>query len=130
MRTLTTVGIYNDFPARQSSITMWSTDHELSGRVDVVFDVIAEQGLNILRKLSLDTRDNYIHDILLDFCEHDLIICIKIVVLCTYYDCFDTFRTIIVAVLNSYLRFCIWTQIWNLCRFSTNICQSLKDSVT
>ncbi len=42
VRTLTAVGIHDDLAARQAGITVWTTDHELTGRVDVVGNIFGK----------------------------------------------------------------------------------------
>ena len=43
VRAFTSLGIYNDLTAGESGISMWATDHEIAGWIDMVLDVIIEE---------------------------------------------------------------------------------------
>lgn len=43
MSAFSTVGIYNDLATGEACITVWTTDHEFAGRIDVVFNFFIEK---------------------------------------------------------------------------------------
>ena len=52
VRTFATVGVHDDLATGQAGIAVRSADHERAGRVDVVLDVLAEEGLRTLGQLA------------------------------------------------------------------------------
>ena len=69
MRTFTTIGIYNDFTSGKSGITMWPTNHEFTGWVDMVFDFVVKQfGVFLIFRFYARYQDG--DNIFFDFCQH------------------------------------------------------------
>ena len=60
MSTFATVCIHDDLTAGQTGITVRTTDHELTGRVHMINDIIIKQSLYMSRILSLHTRYQYL----------------------------------------------------------------------
>src|SRR5882672_11842203 len=99
MGPFSTIGIDNNFSASKSSVAMRPTNDKFSCRIYVVFDIISKQTLNALRQLFLDTRHQYIDDIVLYFFQHYAIL-VEVIVLGGNYNCIDACGLVIIVVFN------------------------------
>ncbi len=109
MGSFSTIGVNDDFSSRETGISVGSTNHKLSGGVDMVFYVVAEQLLDFRLKLGLYPWNQNVFDIVLNFLQHAFFICVEIVMLGGDYNGIDSGRLVIVIVFNSHLCFGIGT---------------------
>ena len=50
-----TVGVNYNFSSGKTGVTVGASNHKLAGRVDIILDVVAEQGQHFLAQLRLYT---------------------------------------------------------------------------
>ena len=101
--TLASVGIDNDLTARQSRVTVRSADDELTRGIDMIDDVVVEEGEYFFIALSLHAWNQHIDDIVFDLLQHECIVVHELVVLRGYHDGVDALRNAFVAVFNGHL---------------------------
>src|ERR1051325_5628198 len=102
MRRVAAVSVDDDLSSRDARVTLWSTSHETSGRIDVILRVFVEQL----------ARDGVLDDLLLDL-RAQLFVRNIVRVLRRDNHCLEPERTAI-AVFNCYLRFPVRTKIGKL----------------
>ncbi len=88
---------------------MRTTDHKLTGRVHMVFNIVIKQ-FSVLFILILYPWDEDVDHITLDFGQH-FSFRIKIIMLCGDNYRINSHRPVIIIVLKSHLAFCIRAQV-------------------
>ena len=135
MSALATIGVYDNLSTSQTSISVRTTDYELTCRVNKVFDIIVEQSQHLVANLRFNSWHKNIDNILANLCEHSLIVIVavsilyEIVVLSAYYDGVDTLRYTIVAIFYSHLALRVWTKISHLLALLADVGKSLHDEL-
>ena len=82
MSPLATIGIYDDLTSCQTGVAMRTANHKLTRGVHVVFDVIAEEVEHLLRVYLLFHAGNQdVNHVILNLCQHLLVIAVKLIVL-------------------------------------------------
>src|SRR5690606_35617543 len=110
MCSATSVGIYDNLPAGESDIAVWTANHKFPGRIHMINNIAAKQVLHALRQFGLYPRNKDVNYIILDFVQHEFV-SIKFVVLSRYHNGVHFFRNVVIGILNSNLRFGIWTKV-------------------
>ena len=141
MSTLTTICIYNNLTPCQTGISMRSADNELSGRIDVISDMIIEQCQNFLcMNGSYDTWHQDINDILTNCGKHFFIRfqlgslaavsrLNEIIMLSRNYNRIDAYGRAVIIVFNGYLALRVRTKISHFLTFATDVGQHLQNAV-
>ena len=139
--TFTTVGIYDNLASRQTGISVRSADNELSGRINMIGDMVIEQCKYFLcMNRSNDTWHQDIDDILTDSGKHFFIRfqlgsfavvgrLDEIIMLGRNYNCIDADRRTVIIVFNSYLTLGVRTEISHFFTFATDVGQHLQDAM-
>src|SRR5690606_17782058 len=104
------IGVYDDLSPGQSCIPMRTAYHKLRCGVDMIGDVVGEQGLDLGRKLSLDFGNQYFYNVLLYLCQHWTFF-IKVIVLGRYDNRINPLWDVFIIVFYRHLCFGVWTQI-------------------
>ena len=107
---------------------MWASDHELPGRVDVVFDLVIEKRLDFSGQFGFDLWDQYLNDVVFDLFKHAFIL-IELIVLGRKDDGVNSLWNMIVGVFNGHLALGIWAQVFDLLAFSSEVSQLAKQAV-
>src|SRR4051812_2899070 len=100
---------------------MRTTDHKLSGWIDMIFDLIVKQ-VSVFLILCFYTWYQDTDDILFNFFLH-FGFRIKIIMLGGNYDSIYAYRLIMVIVLQCNLAFCIRAKIFDQLVFSSQYSQ-------
>ena len=100
MTGISAVGVYDDFSSGQSTVTVRSADYETAGRVDIIFCILID---HLLRK-------DRIEDIFLDILV-DLLLSYIRIMLSGKYHCIQTYRLVVLIVLNRNLALSIRTKV-------------------
>ena len=95
-----TVSIYNNLSSCQSTVSVWSSDHETSGRIDKEFCMLIYH----LR------RNDLIKYIFFDVFM-DLLLCHIRVMLCGKYHCIQTFWSSVFIIFYGYLSLSVRAKI-------------------
>ena len=104
MCALAAVCVNDNLAAGQTGVAVRTADNELAGRVDEVFDVVAEEREHLLAVyLCLNARHEDVEHIVLDLGEHALVVVVKLVVLGAHYDGVDALRYAFLRVFYSNL---------------------------
>src|SRR5690606_251261 len=98
----TAVGINNDFSARQTGITVRPADNKLTGRVDMIFDVLVYEFLHPFGQFLFHSWNDDVLHILSDLLQHDRILR-EVVVLGRENDGIDADRFVVITILNGNL---------------------------
>src|SRR5690606_18920835 len=86
MRSFAPIGIHNYLSSGESRIPMGTTDHKLTGRIDVISNLVVEQYLDVLGEPFLYPGNQNRNNIRLDLVQHLYIIFHKGIVLGRNYD--------------------------------------------
>ena len=129
MGTLASVGVHDYLTARETGVSVRSTNDKLTRGVDIVLDVFIEecQYLGFLYSLQ-HARHQYLPHVPLYLPLHGLI-AVKFIVLGGEDDGIDTQRCTSVGVFDSDLTFGIGTQISHLFALLAYFCQYHQKSV-
>ena len=81
MCSFTTISIYNDLSAGKTRIAMRPADHKFSGRINIVFDIVAKEPGDAGRKTFLHSWNQEPVNV---SCNDPLHLCIrsKVIMLC------------------------------------------------
>ena len=113
------VGVNNNLATGQAGIAVGAANHKLACGVHVHGEGSVEQFLNAGRQFGHGARNQNVFHILLDFGKHRLV-GVELVVLCRNNDCINTFRLVVVIVLNCHLAFCVGAQIGHHLAFAAD----------
>ena len=118
MCTLASIGVYYYFSARKAGVAMWPANYKFAGRVNMVFYLPCKQLLDVRRKLRFYPRNQNVDNVGLDLLQHFFLL-VKIVVLGRNYDGIDPDWSVVVGVLNRYLRFGVGPEVLYVFFFSS-----------
>ena len=140
MRTLAAIGVDDNLAACEPRVSVGAADNELAGGVDVVFDVVVEEGEHFLAELCFYAGDENVNHILADLGEHLLVGFLlslarlvrgfhEVVVLGGDHDRVDALRHAAVAVLDRHLALGIGAEIGHHLAFLAYVGQGAHDEV-
>ena len=110
---------------------MRAADDKLARGIDVVLDVVAEEGEHLVRVyLGLDAGHEDVDDIGLDAVEHALVVAVKLIVLRAHHDGVDAQGHVVVAVLYRDLTLGIGTQVGHLSALLAYVGEGSHDEVS
>ena len=112
---MSAVGIDNDLTTRKTSITMRTTDDELTSRVDKEGKVLVEERTLVLIETIVDNAwDEDVLDVLTNLGKHLLVVSIELVMLGRDDDGINAHRLIGLAIiLDGHLTLGIRTEVWH-----------------
>src|SRR5690554_2275209 len=99
MAALASIGVHNNLSSGKSGMTMGSSDHKFSGRIDMVCYLAGEQSLQLRFQLCLYPWDKNMNHILLDLFQHGKFIIVKIIMLGGNHNGIDPDRLLLVIIL-------------------------------
>ena len=140
MRALAAISVDDDLTAGETRVAVRTADDELAGGVDVVFNVVVEEGEHFLAELRLYARNENVDHVLADLGEHLLVgfeLCLarlvlgfhEVVVLGRDDDGVDALRHAVVAVLNRHLALGIGAEIGHHLAFLADVGQGAHDEM-
>jgi len=136
-----TVSIHNNLAACQTGISVRTTDHELSGRIDVIDDLIIEQcQYFIMMDRSNDTGHQDFDNVTTDDRQHFFVsfeLCFgrvisrlnKVIVLRRNNNSINTDRSSVVVIFNRHLALGVRTEVGHHLFFAADISQHLQNAV-
>ena len=136
-----TVSIHNNLAACQTGISVRTTDHELSGRIDVIDDLIIEQcQYFIMMNRSNDTGHQDFDNVTTDDRQHFFVsfeLCFgrvisrlnKVIVLRRNNNSINTDRSSVVVIFNRHLALGVRTEVGHHLFFAADISQHLQNAV-
>ena len=129
MGSFSTIGVDDDFTAGETGVAMGTADDEFPRGIDMVFDVVVEEGEHFLAPdFRLHPWHEDVDDIVLDGIKHALVF-VEIVVLGRHHDGVDALGNIVVGVFHRHLTLGVGAQVGHLLAFLAYLGQGRHDEM-
>ena len=104
-----TIGVDNNLATRQTCVAMRSANDELSSWIDVINDVVVEEGERLLVALLFHTGDENLLHVTLDLLQHGFVVVHEFIVLSRNHNRMNALRNTVIAILDGYLTLRVGT---------------------
>ena len=106
---LATIGVDDDLTTRQTRVAVWSANDELSCWIDVINDVVVEEGERLLIALLFHAGDENLLHVTFDLLQHGFVVVHEFIVLCRNHNRMNALRNTVIAILDGDLTLRVGT---------------------